>query len=204
MASCEKCYKYHNLVVSKDCDFCRDYAFNENILCELLQAEHRSYEVECSAFKPNLSAIDKANKETDVAECDNQRTKLTEHHKWLKAYAIQQWKYDDSQVFSELNYHLCLLANNRNKLIQTLINDIEKVSVILAKAGDQFNGKVSLLYIGADHIHLHVNSSPDYSADEVVQKIIALLDVEINSEFQEVFRNQKKTFQKTYFIETIG
>ena len=204
MASCEKCYKYHNSAVSKDCKFCRDYAFNENILCELLQAEHRSYEVECSAFKPNLSAIDKAHKVNDAAECDNEKTKLTEHHKWLKAYAIQQWKYDDSQVFSELNYHLCLLANNRNKIIQVLINDIEKVSDILANAGDQFQGKVSLLYIGADHIHLHVNSSPDYSADEVVQKIITFLEVEINSEFQEVFRNQEKIFQKTYFIETIG
>jgi recombinational DNA repair protein RecR len=32
MASCEKCYKYHNQVVSKECNFCRDYSFKENIL----------------------------------------------------------------------------------------------------------------------------------------------------------------------------
>lgn len=204
MASCEKCYKYHNSVVSKECKFCRDYSFNENVLCDLLQTEHRSYEVECSAFKPNLFAIDKANKKQGVVENDNREAKLTDNHKWLKAYAIQQWSYDDSRIFCDLNYHLCLIANNRNTLIQKLINDIDEVLIILDEAGDQFKGKVSLLGIGADHIHLHVNSSADYSADEVVQKIIAFLEVTINSKFQTIFKNQEKIFQKTYFIETIG
>ena len=204
MASCEKCYKYYNSVVSKECDFCRDCSFNENILCDLLQAEHKSYEVECSAFRPNLSVIDKANKKQEIAEFDNNEATLTDHHKWLKAYAIQQWNYDDSQIFCHLNYHLCLLTDNRNTLIQKLIGDIEKVSVILAKAGDQFKGKVSLLCIGVDHVHLHINSPPDYSADEVVKKMISFLEVEMNSVFQDLFESKQIIFHKTYFIESIG
>lgn len=191
-------------MVAKECSFCRDYSFKEDILCELLQAEHQSYEVECPAFKPNLSAVDTVIKKQDVAESENQEVKLTDHHKWLKAYAIQQWSYDDSQIFCELNYHLCLLANNRNVLVKKLIKDIETAKVTLAEAGNEFKGEISLLCIGVDHIHLHVNSPPDYSADEVVQKIITFLDAKLKSEFQEVFRNQKKIFQKTYFIESIG
>jgi len=204
MVSCEKCYKFDNLVITKECKFCRDYSFNENILCELLQSEQESYEVECSAFQPNLSVIGKESQANEVTQLDNQESKITERHKWLKAYAIQQWRYDDSQVFTELNYHLCLLTNNRNKLLQKLINDIEKVSNILEKTGAQFEGQVSLFYIGEDHIHLHVNSSPDYSADEVSQNIIVDLNRELKSEFPEIVRNQEKLFQKTYFIETIG
>lgn len=204
MASCEKCYKYHNQVVSKECNFCRDYAFKENILCDLLQVEHRSYEVECCAFRHNLFVIGETNKQQDSDEIDNHEIKLTDKHNWLKAYAIQQWKYDDSKIFCDLNYHLCLLANNRNTIIQKVITYIEKVSAILGKAGDEFEGKVSLLCIGADHIHLHVNSSPDYSADEVVKIIIAYLEVAIKSEFQEIFKDQEMIFQKTYFIETMG
>ena len=203
MVNCEKCYKHHNWVVPKECNFCRDYSFSENILCDLLRAEQQSYEVECPAFKPNLSAIDTAIIKQDVAESDNHEVKLTDHHKWLKAYAIQQWNYDDSQIFCDLNYHLCLVSNNRNLLIKKLIEDIEKVLAILAEAGNEFEGKISLLCIGSDHIHLHVNSSPDYSADEVVQKIISFLEANIKSEFQEIFCNQEKIFQKTYFIETI-
>ncbi len=177
MASCEKCYKYYNSVVSKECDFCRDCSFNEDILCDLLQAEHKSYEVECSAFRPNLSVIDKANIKQELAECDENVATLTDHHKWLKSYAIQQWNHDDTQIFCHLNYHLCLLADNRSTLIQKCIAYIEELLVILDKIGDQFKGKVSLLCIGIDHIHLHVNSPPDYSAHEVAQKIISFLEV---------------------------
>jgi REP element-mobilizing transposase RayT len=204
MDSCEKCYKFYNSVVSNKCNFCRDYSFDENILCDLLQAEYSSYKVECSAFKPNLSVIGEANKKHKIAEYDNHEAKLNDNHKWLKAYAVQQWKYDDSQLFYDLNYHLCLLSKNRNTIVNKLNNDLEKVSAIFEKAGDQFDGKVSLLCIGADHIHLHVNSSPDYSADEIAQKTITFLEVTIKSEFQEIFRDQEKIFQKTYFIETIG
>lgn len=204
MANCEKCYKFYNPVVAKECNLCRDYSFNENILCDLLRAEHSSYEVECFAFKPNISVIDEPNDKYEITEHDNHDTRLTDKHKWLKAYAIQQWKCDDSQIFYDLNYHLCLLAKNRNTTIHKLINALEEVLAIVSKAGDQFVGKVSLLCIGADHIHFHINSSPDYSADKVVQKIIAFLEVTIKYEFQELFRDQEKIFEKVYFIETIG
>ena len=204
MASCEKCYKYHNQVASKECNFCRDYSFKENILCDLLQSEHRSYEVECYAFRHNLSVVGETNKKQDFGEIDNYETRLTDKHKWLKAYAIQQWKYDENEIFCDLNYHLCLLANNRNAIIQEAFNDYGKVSAVASDAGDEFKGKVSLLCIGEDHIHLHINSSPDYSADEVVKMVIAYLETAIKSEFQDTFKDQERIFQKTYFIETIG
>ncbi len=190
--------------MSKECNLCRGCAFDENILCNLLQAEHQSYKVECQAFQPNLSAVDKANIKHDVAEPENHEAKLTDHQKWLKTYAIQQWKYDDSQIFCDLQYHLCLLANNRNTSIMKLNESIEVVTTILDEAGEKFGGKISLLCIGADHMHLHVNSSPDHSADEVIQIVISILEIEMKSAFQEAFRNQDKIFLNKYFIESAG
>ena len=204
MENCENCYKFYNSVISNKCNFCRDYSFNENILCDLLQEEYHSYEVKCSAFKPNLSVIGEANKKHEIPEYDNHEANLNDNHKWLKAYAIQQWKYDDSQILCDLNYHLCLLSKDRNTTVHKLISNLEEVSAIFGKAGDQFDCKASLLCIGADHIHIHINSSPDYSADEVTQKIITFLEVTIKSEFHEIFGDQEKIFQKKYFIETIG
>jgi REP element-mobilizing transposase RayT len=204
MVKCEECYKYHNLVISKECKFCRDYSFNENILCGLLQEEHESYEVGCSAFKPNLSVIGREVITSDVNQPEPSEPNLTERHQWLKAYALQQWKSDDNQTFSELNYHLCLLTTDRKRLLQNLMTDIDKVLIILGKAGKTLKGEVSLLYIGVDHIHFHVNSSPDYSADEVTQKIMATLEVEMKLVFPDIFKHQETLFQKTYFIETMG
>ena len=204
MHNCEKCYKHHNLLVTKECNFCRDCSFKENILCDLLQAEHGSYEVECSAFKHNLAVVGESGNKCDSAEVDKHEVKLTDKQKWLKAYAIQQWKHDEDKIFCDLNYHLCLLAKNRNTIIQKASNHIETLSTILDKAGNEFEGKVSLLWIGIDHIHLHVNSSPDFSADEVVNKITAYLEIALKSDLQEIFEGQEGIFQKTYFIETIG
>ncbi len=203
MDGCENCYKYHHQAVSKECDFCRDYAFKESILCDLLRAEHRSCEIECSAFRHNLSVVGEINKQQND-ESDKHRIELTDKHKYLTAYAIQQWKYDDSKVFCDLNYHLCILASNRNRLFQKVANYNEKLSAIFDKAGDEFEGRVSLICVGPDHIHLYINSSPNYSADDIARLIIAYLESAMKSGFQEIFKDCKMIFQKAYFIETIS
>jgi REP element-mobilizing transposase RayT len=59
------------------------------------------------------------------------------------------------------------------------------------------------LCAGLDHIHLHINSPPDYSADEVVRKIMEFSEPAIKNEFPKLFE-RKEIFGKTYFIETIG
>ena len=78
--------------------------------------------VECSAFKPNLSVIGEAKTKHKIAENDNHEIKVTDNHKWVKAWAVQQWKYEDSQLFYDLNYHLCLLSKNRNTIGNKLKN----------------------------------------------------------------------------------
>jgi len=156
MVSCEKCFKFHNPVIAEKCPFCRDYSFQESILCDLLQSVNDSSEVECSAFKPNLSIIGETEQSFDLIEKDNEPVKLSDRHKWLKAYAIQQWKSDSDKIFCELNYHVCLIAKNRNKIFEKMIDQISDISDIFSKAGEKFAGKVNLLCLGTDHIHVHI------------------------------------------------
>jgi len=204
MVSCEKCFKFHNPVTAEKCPVCRDYSFQESILCDLLRSVNDSNEVECSAFKPNLSVIGEAEQSFELIENDNESVKLSDRHKWLKAYAIQQWRSDSDQIFCELNYHVCLIAKNRRKIFEKMTDQISEISNIFSKAGELFKGKVNLLCLGTDHIHIHIDSPPDYSADEVVKKTMAFVEGSIKCEFSKLVGNRESLFEKAYFIESIG
>jgi len=173
-------------------------------LCDLLRSGNKGNKVECFAFKPNLSVIGEVEQSPELIENDNEPVKLSDRNKWQKAYAIQQWNSDSGQIFCELNYHVCLIAKNRNQIFEKMIDQLSKISDIFSRAGEQFKGNVNLLCLGTDHIHIHIDSPPDYSSDEVVRKIIAFVEGSIKSEFSELISNRESVFEKTYFIESIG
>ena len=92
MVSCKKCFKYYNPVISVNCSFCQKYGFQENILCDLTRIVQNSSEIECFAFKPNISVVGKDKEIFEAVPNSDNDKKLSERHKWLKAYAVQQLK----------------------------------------------------------------------------------------------------------------
>lgn len=205
MVECEKCFKYYNPVIPEECSLCRDYPFPGNILCDLTQsAQDTSNNFECYSFKPNLSVVDKNKEVFESLQIDDKKVQLSERQKWLKAYAIQQWKYDSDKIFSSLNYHVCLITDKREKTFATIKDQLPEFTSIFDISGDHFNGKLSALCVGPDHLHLHVESPPEYSADEVVNKIILSLESAFKNEFPYLFDKGNEIFAKSYFIETMG
>lgn len=205
MDDCEKCFKHYNPVISGECLLCRDYVFHENILCDLLRsAQDSNNKVECFAYKPNLSVIGENREIYEVIQNSDKEIELSDRLKWLKAYALQQWKYDPDQIFCNLNFHVCLITKKREKLFEIVQNRLVEISAIFNNAGDRFDGKVSFLCAGSDHIHLHVDSPPDYSADEVVNRIMVFVESAIINDFSELLGDRNEIFERLYFIETIG
>lgn len=204
MVDCNRCFKFHNSVISEDCRLCQDYAFEESLLCDLLRSEKGdSVEIECSAYKPNLAVAGGTKQIPEAVRDIDQEVELSDRQKWLKAYALQQWEFDADRIFADLNFHVCLLTKGREKLFGEVVGKLAETSSMFSDAGDLFNGKVSFLCAGLDHIHLHIHSPPDYSADDVVRKIMAFLESALVNEFRRQ-AERKKIFQSAYFIETIG
>jgi len=203
MVDCKECFKFYNRVMPKGCAFCHDYQFQENILCDLLRVGKNEHELECHAFKHNLSVIGKDKKSYEFID-DREEIKLSDRQKWLKAYAFQQWKSDPDKIFSNLSFHLCLLIKKRENLLDKIQEKLDEISSIFVDSGDQYDGKVSFLCAGRDHIHLHIELSPDYAPDEIVRKISTFSEHEIISKLPELLEYKDGLFEKTYFIETIG
>jgi len=99
---------------------------------------------------------------------------------------------------------LCLIEKGRHRLFSSISDQIQTLSTTIAEAGPEFEGKISLLCIGEDHMHIYSSSSPDYSADEVVKKVKHAINSALRSEFSELFLDKNKIFEEAYFIESIG
>lgn len=204
---CNKCFKGHNQTISLECDFCKDYGFNENILCELTRAAQKGNEIfECEAFRPYLTFIgtNEEIKEISPKELNIPQKEIPDRTKWFRAYALQQWEFDPDLIFCELNYHLCIITPKRKRLSLNIGSPFVRFSEIFNSIGDLFNGKINLLFIGADHLHIHIDSPSDYSADEVVNKIITNSEMKILKAFPEYQKNAENIFERNYFIETVG
>ena len=204
MVNCNKCFKYYNSVISKNCSFCQKHGFQENILCDLTRNIQNSREIECFAFKPNISVVGENKDIFEPVPGSDSDKELTERLKWSRAYAIQQLKLNPDQMVCNLNFHVCLVTTSRENLFEDIVDELIKHFSIFQNAEDKYDSKISFLCIGYDHIHLHINTTPNYSIDEVINYVIEHLNSGIKNEFPDLFNNKKVIFEKSYFCETIG
>lgn len=202
MADCNKCYKSNHDVIAEDCSICQKLAFQEGILCSLLQpAQNDVNDISCFAYKPNLSVIGSVEKPDLVSQEKEAKPQLSNRHKWLKANALQQFDFDSDQIITDLNFHICLITRGRQPLF--LNGDIDLSSIFL-EAGSLFDGHLEVLAYGKDHIHLFANTSPDYSLDTVVNKTLSFVVPKIRQEYPELFNEKDTLFEMPYFAETIA
>ncbi|WP_162532413.1 transposase [Candidatus Scalindua japonica] len=145
-----------------------------------------------------------AKREISQKELNRPQKEIPDRTKWFRAYALQQWEFDPDMIFCELNYHLCIITPKREKLFSNTEDHFVKFSEIFNSIGDFFHGKINLLFMGEDHLHIHIDSPPDYTADEIVNKIIINSEIEILKVFLEYQKNTENIFIRNYFIETVG
>ncbi|RTZ63437.1 MAG: hypothetical protein DSZ29_06900 [Aquificaceae bacterium] len=213
MPYCNKCYKYHHNIISKDCSICQKLAFEETILCSLLQTTENDSEIDCFSYRPNLSIIDSAHNEKfdtvlrdekgnneDDKWSDN-NFQLSNKHKWLKALALQKLSSNPDQIITDLNFHICLITKAREPLF--VDTDID-LSSMFSGSGALFDGHLEVLAYGKDHIHLYATTSPDYSLDDVVNKTLSFAMPKIKEAYPSFFNKNDTLFETVYFAETIG
>lgn len=150
---------------------------------------------ECSAYRPNLSIA--TPKQHNFIPIDNKESDsggLTDKDKWLVAYSKQQLLKNPEQNQFKLQFHICLVARKRNKIFSNSTEYFDKITGIFQQTVIGFeNTQIEVLWICSDHIHLYLNTSPDYSLDEIVDKLI-------EGSMEEIIG----AWESAYFAETIG
>src|SRR5687767_3767581 len=115
---CQECYKHHHMTFVKECRFCLDLHFPEQILCNLVRTEISNEDTfKCDAFRPNLSVVNVTRSEQSETENVVESSgNLSKKEKWFKAYAVQQLKIDPDQIYFKIRYHIAFSTIQRSKL----------------------------------------------------------------------------------------
>ena len=115
---CDKCHKYQTHKPFKECDFCVKLGFSEDLLCWIARngADHGNLS-ECGAYRPKLSVVSPKQHILESIEVKEMEPRgFTDKDKWFGAYAKQQLQLNPETVQFKLQFHVCLVAQQRKKV----------------------------------------------------------------------------------------
>jgi len=202
---CQKCHKHHHTTCVKECRLCSDLQFPEQILCNLVRDDIRDEDsFECHAFRPNLSVVSRDDTEPSQMEDASENTEgMSPKEKWFKAYAVQQLGMNPDLIYANLRYHVVFSTVQRTKLFSH--QDFERIDNIFHQAEFPFeNTNVHLLCLAPDHMHLYIDSSPDYSLDEIINVVMESSEREIVVQLSGLQKSSNSLWERAYFFEGIG
>jgi REP element-mobilizing transposase RayT len=202
---CQACHKYHRSTCVKECRMCSDLPFPEQMLCTLVRDAMRDEDsFECHAFRPKLSVVNDDNTEqSQTEEASEDIGSTSQKEKWFKAYAVQQLEMNPDLIYAKLRFHVVVSTTQRRKLFSH--QHADQISEILHHAEFPFeNTTIHLLCLASDHIHLYIDSSPDYSLDEIVNAVMTYSEQAIPVHLPELQQSSELLWERTYFSEGIG
>lgn len=203
---CDKCHKYQTHKPSKACDFCVKLGFSEDLLCWIARncADHGNLS-ECGAYRPTLSVVSPKQHILESIEIEEMEPRgFTDKDKWFRAYAKQQLQLNPETVQFKLQFHVSLVTLQRKKVFSNSQKYRENIIGIFQQIVNDFeNTQIEVLWICADHIHLHLSTTPDYSLDEIVEKLIKNSAQEIQALDTELVNDSNGVWETGYFAETI-
>jgi putative transposase len=141
--------------------------------------------------------------QSQTEEASENAEGMSQKEKWFKAYAVQQLQMNPDLIYANLRYHVVFSTVQRTKLFPH--QDFERIDNIFHQAEFPFeNTNVHLLYLAPDHMHLYIDSSPDYSLDEIVNAVMEFSEREIVAQFSGLQKSSNSLWERAYFLEGIG
>lgn len=204
---CDKCHKNQNKKATKNCAFCIRLDFPEDILCCLTRGDSEANTLlECGAYRNKLSLVSsRQEKPTSIEHRETDSSGLSDKEKWFNAYAKQQLQLYPNEINFTLQFHVCLVSYSRKSIFQNPDNYVEKLTNIFNQiAVNLDNTHIEILWLNSDHIHLYVKTTPDYSLEEIVHKILKISEKEIISIYPEIKTEHNSIWESEYFAESIG
>jgi REP element-mobilizing transposase RayT len=202
---CQACYKHYRSTVVKACPFCRDAQFPEQVLCDLVrEGQSERHPFRCAAFRPALSVVQHDETEVSPMEAGGKdAVSMSPKDKWFRAYAVQQLSLNPDLIDFTIRYHVVFSTRQRTNVFSR--EHGEPMADLVRQAALPFEQtRVHVLWLAADHLHLYIDASPDYSLDEIVHTIREHLEHEIANLFPALKHNNQPVWERAYFAEGIG
>ena len=175
------------------------------MLCDLVRDNDGDEQAfHCAAFRPTLSVIHHDHTEAaHTEEVPEKTVSMSPKDKWFRAYAVQHLGINPDLISFSLRYHVVLSTRQRVNVFSSQHG--EQIADMVRQSALPFKQtKVYVLYLSSDHLHLYIDSSPDYSLDEIVHAIREHLEQVIARLLPELKHGTQSLLERAYFAEGIG
>ena len=204
---CQRCYKYHRQTIDSGCPLCKNVGFAEHVLCDITRQDQVTRETfECGAFRLHLMVVGGKTTSSTQQEKDTQSSHnllKSERIKWSLAYAKQQLAMHPDKVIYDLKYHLCVATKFRQPHFSDASRYAEEIDDIIRESSEASARTVQFLSMGANHLHLYIDATPDDVMDEVVHRLLAKIEPKIQEIVWGDTSSGKALCNPVYFIEAI-
>ena len=158
----------------------------------------------CAAFLPALSVVQPDHTEALHREEGSEDTvDMSPKDKWFRAYAVQQLSLRPDLIAFTIRYHVVLSTGQRVNVFAS--EHREQIEDMVRQAALPFEQTTAhVLWLAADHLHLYIDASPDYSLDEIVHAIREYLEHLMTRLFPELQHSNRPVWERAYFAEGIG
>jgi putative transposase len=211
---CEECYKYVVSGIHKECKFCQEIEFNEEILCHLNRCIQEPAEFKCHAFKPSLKLVSGARCQKSGVhhgkrlKTDHIREFLqSDRIKYKRALAVQKLKDDPNGIFVDIKYHFAWNSIHRKPISNKYAEASDLIYDAFFRCSESIGELVSLLWLTPDHVHLYVETDGERSVEWIVKEVKRVSQKIITTEHPIIVENSQlkdNIWDEAYFAETIG
>ncbi len=212
---CLQCSFFKEQHIYEKCTVCRELDFSEIHLCDLNRKGRDPDHFRCHTFRPDLRLVGAKSLSVHPAlsVIRDRKEYFREVLKLLKGSGQCGRKsgcvacQNDDSISSRLNkkFHVVWLTTDRKPIFLQSSSYIRFFHDALLTCGALINGKVVLIWLAPDHLHLYLELSEDDSVMDVVEDIQLLVQDALIAEFDQLqsVETEASLFNKEFFIETL-
>ncbi len=208
----------HCLAPGKDfppenCQICQDQGMKESFLCLLRRKGADLSSFKCHAFRPHLTLVGKGRRKSDsLSTCQDKKGYFSEVVQMISSSGGcagggcggGQCGAGNKPAAGSKKYHVVWGVHRRNPLFAQSDRYVSYFHDVLLSCGQLMKGRVLLLWLAPDHLHLYIEYDGKNSITEVVEDLQGLVHDTLIEEFSE-FASEAKTkiWENDFFFEEI-
>ena len=211
---CTLCLLYDADKPQDGCQVCMDQAMAQSFLCDLVRsagADNPSFT--CHAFRPNLSLVgEKQPKEKTIAVCQDKVAYFSEVVQMMQSgrcgggCSKGNCHSSPQRGGSVRKYHVVLSVQKRKPLFAQSDRYLPFLHDLFLSCGRLMTGRILLLWLATDHLHLYLECPDKEPAVEIVEDLQGFVYDALIQEYSKLRKEYATNmiWAKEFFLEEIN
>ena len=210
---CSRCLIFSYDQPLSNCQVCHELAMDESYLCDIARSSSFTQSFICHAFRPNLTLVGKQEEQaSDRVVCRNKQTYFAEAIRLIGSGQCAGGGCGNPSCQPAASngaaekYHVVWSVRQRKPVFAASNMYVSYLHDILLSCGHLMAGKVFLVWLAADHLHLYLECSGWESVHEIVEDLQGLVHDALMQEFPGLRKDYEKTliWEHDFFLEKIS